>query len=69
MVPQLSRFGWACVCLVVWPIYYGGLMVRSLIPGFMLVVARIWSTERLWRNEVGLYEAFMKPPFLDRLRA
>jgi hypothetical protein len=50
---------WACVCLVVWPLYYAGVMIKAL-PLYVLSDHLRWN--------VRLDDALRAPPYLDRLR-
>lgn len=62
----LSRLGWGCVCVVVWPVYYLGLVIQWLawpLPQF-LRGTRQTALERTF--ELG--RRLESPPFLDRLR-
>ena len=62
MARQLSRLGWASVCLVVWSIYFAAwamkFAVRYVIP----------SMDRLIRYDQTLYDELKSPPFIRRLR-
>jgi hypothetical protein len=58
----LSRFVWAGVCLVVWPIYYLALAIRWVIPW------PLWPLSRVFAADDRLYRDFVSPPYLDRLR-
>jgi hypothetical protein len=62
VVGQLSRLGWACVSLVVWPIYYAAwaikFAVRYAIP----------SMDRRIKYDQVLYDELKSPPFIRHFR-
>jgi hypothetical protein len=56
---MITRLLWACVCIVVWPVYYVWIFAR-------------WMAVRPWRateDEERLWRAFRSPPYVERLRA
>ena len=59
---MLLRMAWACVCLVVWPLYYLTLFIRWLIPW------PLWPLERVWKADDQLLDAPRNPPYLEWLR-
>jgi hypothetical protein len=60
-VGTLIRLAWACLCIIVWPIYYATLVIRWMIPPLR-------SNDLGESSDRALYEAFHSPPYLDRLR-
>jgi hypothetical protein len=72
MSGELVKFGkrlmWAAICLVVWPIYYAGLVLRSLIPTWLAIPLGLRSLTDEALSGIRLHEQFLSPPFLDHLR-
>ena len=60
---MIARLRWACLCVVVWPIYYASLWLKWLIPYWPF-----WTVDRAREHDVALYDQLRSPPFLDRLR-
>ena len=62
--PRLAtRVVLVCMSLVVWPIYYGGLVLKWMLPYWPF-----WSAERAREWDVSLYDQLRSPPFIRRLR-
>lgn len=56
---------WGATCIVVWPVYYAGLLLEWLVKP----VADNAPRSRWFDYNVDLYERFKRPPFIRQVRA
>jgi hypothetical protein len=62
------RLVWAVICLVVWPLYYGVVLLRWFVDGLRWLTFRQTLGDISERDRRVIEEA-RNPPFLGRLRA
>jgi hypothetical protein len=60
----VERLVWACVCLVVWPIYHAAWFINWLLYPFWA----FWPSNRQGEFRAQLYEQLLSPPFITHLR-